>query len=50
MIAIAIHGMIGFDMITLLEALTTFLLMYGSLLIYKQTGNAWGNILIFFVI
>lgn len=50
MIAIAIHGMIGFDIITLLEALATFILMYGSLVIRERTGNAWGNILIFFII
>lgn len=44
MIAIAIHGMIGYDMIP------TFILMYGSLVIREKTENAWGNILIFFVI
>lgn len=49
-ISIAIHGMIGFDIITLFEALTTFMLMYGSLIIRRRTENAWGNILIFFVI
>ncbi len=49
-IAIAIHGMIGFDLVTLLEAFATFILMYGSLVIRQRTGNAWGNILIFFVV
>lgn len=49
-IAVAIHGMIGFDLTTLLEALTTFILMYGSLVIRQKTENAWGNIIIFFVI
>lgn len=49
-IAIVIHGMIGFDIKTLMEALATFILMYGSLIIREKTGNAWGNILIFFVI
>jgi hypothetical protein len=49
-ISIIIHGMIGFDVITLFEALTTFILMYGSLLIRQRTQNAWGNIIIFFVI
>lgn len=44
------HGMIGFDIKTLMEALATFILMYGSLIIREKTGNAWGNILIFFVI
>lgn len=49
-IAIAIHGMVGFDLEILVEAMTTFILMYGSLWIREKTGNAWGNILIFFVI
>ena len=49
-IAIAIHGMIGFDAETLVEALATFILMYGSLVVREKSDNAWGNILIFFVI
>lgn len=49
-ISITIHGMIGFNIIILLEALTTFILMYCSLIIRQRTGNAWGNILIFFLI
>lgn len=49
-IAIAIHGMIGFDAKTLLEVLTTFILMYGSLIVRERSDNAWGNILIFFII
>lgn len=49
-IAIAIHGMLGFDAKTMMEALATFILMYGSLVIHYKTGNAWGNILIFFVV
>ena len=49
-IAIAIHGMIGFDIKTVIEAMTTFVLMYGSILVYDKTDNAWGNILIFFLI
>lgn len=49
-LSIAIHGMIGFDLMTLLEALATFVLMYGSLVIRDRTGNAWGNILIFFMV
>ena len=48
-ISIAIHGMIGFDLVTLFEALATFILMYGSLVIRQRTENAWGNILIFFL-
>lgn len=49
-IAIAIHGMLGFDAKTMMEALATFILMHGSLVIHHKTGNAWGNILIFFVV
>lgn len=49
-IAIAIHGMIGFNAETLFEALATFILMYGSLVVREKSDNAWGNILIFFVI
>ena len=49
-IASAIHGMIGFDMKTIVEAIATFILMYGSIIVYAKTKNAWGNILIFFVI
>lgn len=49
-IAIVIHGMLGLDLKSLAEAITTFILMYGSLMIREKTGNAWGNILIFFVI
>ena len=50
LIAISIHGMIGFDLKTIVEAIATFILMYGSIVIYDKTKNAWGNILIFFVI
>lgn len=50
LISIAIHGMIGFDILSLCEALVTLILMYGSLVIRQRTGNAWGNILIFFVV
>lgn len=49
-IALLMHGMIGFDLLTILEGIATFILMYGSLCIREKTGNAWGNILVFFVI
>ncbi len=48
--AILIHGMIGTSAEVLLEAAATFILMYGSLVIRDKTGNAWGNILIFFFV
>lgn len=50
LISIAIHGMIGFDILSLCEALATLILMYGSLVVRQRTGNAWGNILIFFIV
>ena len=46
-ICILIHGMIGIDLYTIFEALTTFILIYGMLMIKEKTGNAWGCILIF---
>lgn len=50
LIAITIHGMIGVDIKIIIEAIATFVLMYGSIVVYDKTNNAWGNILIFFVI
>lgn len=50
LIAIAIHGMLDFDIKTIVEAIATFILMYGSIIVYDKTNNACGNILIFFVI
>ncbi len=47
MLCILIHGMIGFELFTLFEALTTFIIIYGMLMIKEKTGNAWGCILIF---
>lgn len=49
-IAILIHGMVGMDFKTILEASVTFVLMYGSILTYQYTDNIWGNILIFFFV
>lgn len=49
-IAILIHGMVGTDLKTILEASVTFVLMYGSILTYQYTDNIWGNILIFFFV
>ena len=50
LISILIHGMIGVDIKTIIEGTVTFILMYGSLLIHEKTENAWGYILIFFVV
>ena len=46
-LCILIHGMIGFDFATLMEALTTFIFVYGILLIKDRTNNAWGIIFSF---
>ena len=44
---ILIHGMIGLDLYTVFEAVSTFIIIYGMLLIKEKTNNAWGCILIF---
>lgn len=49
-ISIVMHGMIGLDAAVMAEAMATFILMYGSLVVREKTGSAWGNILLFFVI
>lgn len=46
-VCILIHGMIGFDLYTILEAATTFIIIYGMLMIKEITGNAWGCIVVF---
>ena len=46
-LCILIHGMIGSDLKTILEALTTFLLIYGMLVIRDRYHNAWGAVFIF---
>ena len=47
MLGILIHGMIGFDLYTIFDAITTFIIIYGMLIIKEHTNNAWGCILIF---
>lgn len=47
---ITIHGMLSFDFLTIIEAITTFILIYGMLMVKEYTGNAWGCVLIFFVV
>lgn len=46
---ILIHGAVGVTPDALIEMAATFFLIYGMLLVRKETGNAWGCILIFFV-
>ena len=46
---ILIHGAVGITPEAIWEMLSTFILIYGMLIVRKETGNAWGCILIFFV-
>ncbi len=46
---ILIHGAVGVTPDAVLEMVATFILIYGMLIVRKETGNAWGCILIFFV-
>ena len=48
LICLLIHGMIGLDSSSLLQAATVFILIYGMLQVQRRTGNSWGCILIFF--
>ena len=50
LICLLIHGMIGFDSLSLLQEGTVFILIYGMLLVQRRTGNAWGCILIFILL
>ncbi len=45
-ICVLIHGMIGFDLYTILLAVTTFIIIYGMILVKEETNNAWGCVLI----
>lgn len=46
---ILIHCMVGVTPDELIETAVTIFLIYGMLIVRKETGNAWGCILIFFV-
>ncbi|MGM9590740.1 MAG: hypothetical protein ACI3V0_11315 [Faecousia sp.] len=46
---ILVHGAVGVTPDALAEMAATFILIYGMLIVRKETGNAWGCILIFFV-
>lgn len=50
LIAVLIHGMIGFDIKIIMEAVATFVLMYGCVVVKEKTNNCVGNILIFFIV
>ena len=46
---ILIHGAVGVTPDAILEMLCTMFLIYGMLIVRKETGNAWGCVLIFMV-
>lgn len=46
---ILIHGAVGVTPDAVIEMLLTLFLIYGMLIVRKETGNAWGCVLIFFV-
>ena len=46
---ILIHGCVGVTPDALIEMLTTMFLIYGMLIVRKETGNAWGCIAVFFL-
>ena len=46
---ILIHGAVGVTPDAFLNMLLTMFLIYGMLIVRKETGNAWGCVLIFFV-
>lgn len=46
---ILIHGAVGVTPDALIEMFVTIILIYGMLIVRKETGNAWGCVLIFFV-
>ena len=46
---ILIHGAVGVTPDALIEMLVTMFLIYGMLIVRKETGNAWGCVLVFFV-
>lgn len=50
LICLLVHGMIGLNPSSLLQESTVFILIYGMLQINRRTGNAWGCILIFFLL
>ena len=46
---ILIHGAVGVTPEAFLEMVCTLILIYGMLIVRKETGNSWGCVLIFFV-
>ena len=48
-LCILIHGAVGVTLSAIVEMLTTMFLIYGMLIVKKETGNAWGCVAIFLV-
>ena len=46
---ILIHGAVGVTADELLEMIVTIIIIYGMLIVRKETGNSWGCVLIFCV-
>ncbi|MDD5703376.1 MAG: hypothetical protein PHU23_15185 [Dehalococcoidales bacterium] len=44
---ILIHGMVGITPKDILEAFSVILIIYGSLMVRKKTGNSWGIVFTF---
>jgi hypothetical protein len=44
---ILIHGMVGITPDDILEMLSVFIIIYGSLVVRKKTGNSWGLVFTF---
>ena len=44
---VLIHGILGLDILTLIEAITVFIFVYGILIVKDVTGNAWGCVFSF---
>lgn len=44
---ILVHGVIGITPSALIDMFATMFLIYGMLVVKKQTGNAWGCVMIF---
>jgi len=46
-VCVLIHGIIGFDVLIIIEAITVFVFIYGIIIIRNFTGNSWGCIFSF---
>lgn len=44
---ILVHGMVGVTPDSLIQMVTTLIIIYGMLIVKKETGNAWGCVAVF---